>query len=107
MDDNEDLDPPPAQDILNVFAAADLLSRSSSDSAKYKCACIKAIVIHSYILSDWKCPYACSRELSNAPNLKEIASIMAVNSAIFPKQYANAITRHKEKKNIVPCNSSR
>ena len=33
---NEDLDPPPPQDISNVFAAEDLLSHSSSDSAKYK-----------------------------------------------------------------------
>ena len=36
MTDNEDLDPPPPQDISNVFAAADLLSRSSSDSDQYK-----------------------------------------------------------------------
>ena len=34
--DNEELDPPPPQDILNVFVAADLLSSSLSDSAKYK-----------------------------------------------------------------------
>ena len=36
MADNEGLDPPPPQDISNVFAASDLLSCSSSDSAKYK-----------------------------------------------------------------------
>ena len=52
MYDNEDLDPPPPQDISNVFAAADLLSHLSSDSAKYKLAWRKAKVIRSYILSD-------------------------------------------------------
>ena len=36
MADNEDIDPPPPHDISNVFAAADLSSCSSSDSAKYK-----------------------------------------------------------------------
>ena len=36
MADNEELDPPPPQDISDVFAAADLSSRLSSDSAKYK-----------------------------------------------------------------------
>ena len=46
---NEDLDPPPPQDISNLFAAADLSSRSSSDSAKYKRAWLKAKLIHSYI----------------------------------------------------------
>ena len=45
MDGNEELDPPPPQDISNVFAAADLSSCSSSDSAKYKHAWIKAKVI--------------------------------------------------------------
>ena len=33
---NEDIDPPPPQDISNVFAAADLLSQSSYDTVKYK-----------------------------------------------------------------------
>ena len=33
---NEDLDPPPPYDILNVFAEADLSSQSSYDSVKYK-----------------------------------------------------------------------
>ena len=41
MADNEELYPPTPQDIYNVFAAADLLSHSSSDSAKYKCDWIK------------------------------------------------------------------
>ena len=36
--DNEDIYPPPPQDISNVFSAADLSSHSSSDSNKYKCA---------------------------------------------------------------------
>ena len=34
MADNEELDTPSPQDISNVFAASDLASRSSSDSAK-------------------------------------------------------------------------
>ena len=46
---NEDIDPPPPQYISNVFAAEDLLSHSSSDSAKYKRACLKAKVIRSSI----------------------------------------------------------
>ena len=33
---------------------------------------------------------------------KEISSIMAVNSAIFPKIYANAISRHEQKKQYCP-----
>ena len=49
MYDNEELDPPPPQDIYNVFASADLLSSSSYNSAKYKYAWIKAKVIRSYI----------------------------------------------------------
>ena len=49
---NEDLDPPPPQDISNVIAEADLLSHSSSDSAKYKRAWIKAKVIRYSIFSD-------------------------------------------------------
>ena len=35
---NEGLDPPPPQDISNIFAESDFLSCSSYDSAKYKCA---------------------------------------------------------------------
>ena len=49
VDDNEELDPPPPQDISNVFAAADLLSCSSSDLAKYNRAWIKAEVLRSSI----------------------------------------------------------
>ena len=45
MADNEELDPQPPQEINNLFAATDFSSRSSSDSAKYKCACLKAKVI--------------------------------------------------------------
>ena len=48
---NEDIDPPPPQDISNVFAATDLSSQSSSDSAKYKRAWQKVILICSSILS--------------------------------------------------------
>ena len=36
MADIEELDYPPKQEILNVFATADFLPCSSSDSAKYK-----------------------------------------------------------------------
>ena len=48
---NKDLYLPPPQDISNMFAAADLSYRSSSDSNKYKRARLKAKVIRSYILS--------------------------------------------------------
>ena len=41
MADNEELYPPPPQDISDVFAAADLSSCSSSNSAKYQRAWIK------------------------------------------------------------------
>ena len=67
---NEDLDPPPSQDISNVFAAADLLSHSSYDSAKYKRVCLKAKLIRSSILSSGECTDACSRSISIAPNHK-------------------------------------
>ena len=36
IDGNEDIDPPPPQDILNVFAAANFSSQSSYDTVKYK-----------------------------------------------------------------------
>ena len=58
MTDNEELDTPPPQDIYNVFTAADLLSRSSSDSAKYKGAWLKAKVMRSSLLSAGECPDA-------------------------------------------------
>ena len=107
MANNEYLDLPPPQDISNVFAAEELSYRSSSDSNEYKRAWIKAKVIRSSILSDGECPYACSRALSIAPNHKEIESIMAATGAIFPKQYANAITGHEQNKKIPPCKTSR
>ena len=50
MDYNEVIDPPPTHDILNVFAAADLLFHSSSDSDHYKCAWFKAKIICYSIL---------------------------------------------------------
>ena len=89
---NEEIDPPPPQDISNVFAAADLTSNSSSDSATYKCVWIKGKVIHSSILSAGGCPDAFSRALSISMNHKEMASIMAVTGASFSKKYDNAIT---------------
>ena len=51
MDDNEELDPPPPQDIYTVFAVADLSSCSSSYSNKYKRTWIKSKVIRSSVLS--------------------------------------------------------
>ena len=74
------------------------------DSNKYKRAWHRAKVIRSSILSSGESPDALSRELYIALNHKESASIMAVTGTIFLKQYANAITRHEQKKNIVPCN---
>ena len=35
MAGNEDIDTPPPQDLLNVFAAADLSYQSSYDTVKY------------------------------------------------------------------------
>ena len=104
MDFNEDIYPPPPHDISNVFAVADLLSQSSYDSVKYKYAWHRNKGIRSSILSSGESPDTFSRALSIALNHKEIASIMAVTSTIFPKQYANIITQHDQKKKIVPCN---
>ena len=97
---NEDLYPPLPQDISNVFSSAYLSSQSSSDSAKYKSTCYKSRVFRSYILSAGESPDSCSRSLSIALNHKEILSITAVTSAILPKRYVNAITRHEHKKTI-------
>ena len=68
MDGNEDIGTPPPQDILNLFAAADLLSQSSYDTVKYKRAWHRAKVICSSILSSWESPDAQSREFSIALN---------------------------------------
>ena len=102
MADNEELYHPQPQDISNVFAAADLLSCSSSDSDKYKRASLKANLISYSILSAGEFPYACSRELSIAFNHKEISPIMAVTSATLPKKYAIAIIQHEQKKKYCP-----
>ena len=83
--DNEELDPPSPQDLSDVFAAADLLSHSSSDPAKYKSVWIKAKVIRSSILYLGECTDAFSGALYIALNHKDIASIMAVTYAVFPK----------------------
>ena len=98
---NEDLDPPPPHDTSNVFAAAYLSSQSSYDSVKYKRAWHRAKVICSYILSSGESIDAHSRALSISLNHKKIASIMAVNATILPKLYANVITWHKQKKQIL------
>ena len=98
MASNEDIDPPPPQDISNVFAAADLSSQSSYDTVKYKRAWLKAKVIRSSILSSGESPDAQSRAFSIALNHGEIASILAVTRTILPKQYANVIIRHEQKK---------
>ena len=42
MADNEELNPPPPQDILNVFVAEGFLYSSSSYSAKNKRAWLRA-----------------------------------------------------------------
>ena len=65
---NEDTDTPPPQDISNVFAATDLLSQSSYDSVKYKCACHRAKGIRSSILYSGESPDVQSRALSIALN---------------------------------------
>ena len=70
MYDNEELYPPPPQDILNVFEATDLSYRSSSDSAKYKFEWLKAKVISSSILPAREFSGACSRALSIELNPK-------------------------------------
>ena len=61
MDYNEDLDPPLPHYISNLFAAADLSSQSSYDSAKYKRAWHRAKGIRSSILSSWESLDARSR----------------------------------------------
>ena len=94
MAGNEDIDTPPPQDISNVFAAADLSSQSSYDSVKYKRAWHRAKGICSSILYSGENSDAHNIALSIALNHREIASIMAVTGTIFPKQYANVITRH-------------
>ena len=88
-----------------MFAAADLSSQSSYDSVQYKRAWHRKKGILSYILPSGEISGAQSRELSIALNHIEIASIIAVTGTIFPKQYANVITRHEQNKtNIVTCN---
>ena len=56
MAGNEDIDPPPPQDISNVFAAADLSYQSSYDTVKYKRAWHRAKGIRSYMLSSGEIP---------------------------------------------------
>ena len=93
MTGNEDIDTPPPQDISNLFAAAYLLSQSSYDTVKYKRAWHRVKGIRSYILSSGESPDAQSRAFSVALNHRVFASIMAVTGTIFPKRYANVITR--------------
>ena len=50
------------------------------------------------VLSSGEIPDAQSRSLSIALNHIEIASIIAVTGTILPKQYANVITQHEQKK---------
>ena len=101
MAGNEDIDTPPPQYISNVFAAAYLLYQSSYDTVKYKRAWHRAKGIRSYILSSGESPDAPSSAFSIALNQREISSIMEVTSTILPKQYANVITRHKQKKKLL------
>ena len=65
---NKDLDPPPPQDISNVFAAAEFSSQSSSDSAKYKRARHKVKLIRSSILSAGESTDECIIAFSIAQN---------------------------------------
>ena len=51
MADNEELYTPSPQDLSYMFVVVDLLSCSSSDSAEYKQAWLKAKLIHHSILS--------------------------------------------------------
>ena len=95
---NEEIDPPPKQDISNMFAAANLLFQSSYDRVKYKRAWHRAKRIRSYILSSRESPDARGRSLSIVLNYREIAFIMAVTGTILPKRYANVITRNEHKK---------
>ena len=83
MSSNEDIDPPPPQDISNVFAAADLSSQSSYDTVRYKRAWHRAKGIYYSILSSGESPDARSRALSIALNHRKIASIMAVTGTIL------------------------
>ena len=57
--------------------------------------------IRSSILSSGKITDARSISLYIALNHKENAYIMEVNGTIFPKQYANVITQHEQKKKIL------
>ena len=102
MADNEELYPPSPQNQSNVFEAEDLSSCSSSSSAEYERAWIKANVIRSSILSTGECSDAFSRSLCIALNHKEIVPIITVTGAIVPKQYTNAITQHERKKQYCP-----
>ena len=81
----EYIDPPPPQDISNVFAAADLSSQSSYDSVKYKRVWHRAKGISYSILSSGESPEARSRAFSIALNHREIASILAVTDTILTK----------------------
>ena len=98
MASNEDIDTPPPQDISNMFAAADLSYQSPYDTLKYKRAWHRAKGIRSSILSSGEIKDTHSRALSILLNHNEIASIMAVTGTVFPKRYANVITRHEQKK---------
>ena len=70
MYQKEDIDLPPPQYILNVFAAEELSSNSSYNSNKYKCAWLRSNVIRYYILSVGLCPDASSRAISIVLNHK-------------------------------------
>ena len=87
---------------MEYVCSGRLLSRSSYDLAKYKISWLKAKVIHYYILSAGEFTDACSRSLSVPINYNGIASIMEVTGAILPKQCANEITRHEQKKKYCP-----
>ena len=102
LNNNEEIDPPPSQDILSVFSAAEFSFSSSSDSADYKRAWLKAKVIRSYILSPGEFSDACSRALYIEPNHREIAFIMTVNGTILPKQMPMQLHGINKRKKYFP-----
>ena len=91
MEDNKELDTLRSQDILNVFAAAELPYHSSSDSAEYKRAWPKAKVIRSSILSAGECLTHVVEHYPLYLIRKNVFPLWLATSAIFPKQYSNAI----------------
>ena len=62
---NEDLDPPPPQDVSNVFSASDLSSHSSYGSAKYNQQSSRSSQNTTHELQDSSIPGRTLPDLSN------------------------------------------